>query len=209
MTPGANQGATPPSRRGTWWRRVLLFLAAIVVVFYIATCIRIVTQSKQDEARPADAIIVFGAAEYAGRPSPVFRARLDHAFDLYDRKLAPVVIVSGGAGGDPKFNEGGVGRDYLASKGIGDLHLIAETQADNTSESAERIGVIMRKNGWKSCIAVSDAYHLFRIKRMLERQGIQVYTSPRPQEVPQSKASRAITVMREGLSYLLWTFHIT
>ena len=80
------------------------------------------------EAKPADAIVVLGAAEYAGRPSPVFRARLDHAYELFDKKLAPVVIVSGGSGKDPTFTEGGVGRDYLMSRGIGDRHLIAETR---------------------------------------------------------------------------------
>lgn len=209
MTVGATQDAAPKPRQGRWWRKLLYLLTTVFVVFYVATCIRIIRQSKSDEARPADAIVVFGAAEYAGRPSPVFRARLDHAFELYDRKLAPVVIVSGGSGGDPTFNEGGVGRDYLASKGIGDRHLIAETQADNTSESAERVAVIMRTNGWKSCIAVSDAYHLFRIKKMLARQGIDTYVSPRPQEAQMTKFSRALTVMREGLSYLLWSLHIT
>lgn len=206
MTAVAQQDAT---RRGTWWRRLLCLFATVLVIFYAATCIRIIIQSKHDEARPADAIVVFGAAEYSGRPSPVFRARLDHAFDLYQRKIAPIVIVSGGSGGDPRFNEGGVGRDYLASKGIGDQHLIAETQADDTSESAERIAVIMRTNGWKSCVAVSDPYHLFRIKQMMERQGITTYVSPRPLEVPLSNLSRVTTVMREGLSYMLWTLHVT
>jgi uncharacterized SAM-binding protein YcdF (DUF218 family) len=207
MTADATQDAVPKRQRN-WWRRLLYNLLAAVVVFYVVTCIHIVSQSKQDEARPADAIVVFGAAEYAGRPSPVFRARLDHAFNLYERKLAPVVIVSGGSGGDATYNEGGVGRDYLASKGIGDQHLIAETQADDTSESAERVAVIMRANGWKNCIAVSDLYHLFRIKKMLEGQGIEVYVSPRPQEVPLTKFSRALTVMREGLSYLWWNLHL-
>lgn len=209
MTGGANQEATTRPRRGSWWRQLLYLLAVVLVAFYVTTCVRIILQSKHDEARPADAIVVFGAAEYAGRPSPVFRARLDHAYELYEQKMAPVVIVSGGSGGDPTFNEGGVGRDYLASKGIGDQHLIAETQADNTSESAERVAVIMRKNGWTRCVAVSDAYHLFRIKQMMKRQGIETYTSPRPQEAPLTKFSRVLTIMREGLSYLLWTLHIT
>lgn len=209
MTVVATQDAAQQPRQRSWRRWLLYASLATFAVFYIVSCIRIVQQSKTDEARPADAIVVFGAAEYAGRPSPVFRARLDHALELYDRKMAPVVIISGGSGGDPNFNEGGVGRDYLASKGIGDQHLVAETQADNTSESAERVAVIMRKNGWKSCVAVSDAYHLFRIKRMLARQGIEAYVSPRPEEVPRTKFSRSLTVMREGLSYMSWSLHIT
>ncbi len=190
-------------------KRVALLVVGGLFLFYIVSCIRIVRQASRDEARPADAIVVLGAAEYAGRPSPVFRARLDHAYELFDRKLAPVVIVSGGSGKDPTFTEGGVGRDYLMSKGIGDRHLIAETQGDNTAESSERVAVIMRANGWKTCVAVSDAYHLFRIKKMLGRQGIDAYVSPRPQERTLTKTSRALTVMREALSYMLWTLHIT
>lgn len=209
MMSGAIQDETPRSTKGVWWRRSAQVAAIVLVFFYLATCLRIISQSKHDEARPADAIVVFGAAEYAGRPSPIFRARLDHAFELYQRNLAPVVIVSGGSGGDPKFNEGGVGRDYLAMKGIGDQHLIAETQADNTSQSAERVAVIMRKNGWKSCVAVSDPYHLYRIKKMMANQGVETYVSPRPQEVPLTKFSRVLNVMREGLSYLVWRLHLT
>jgi uncharacterized SAM-binding protein YcdF (DUF218 family) len=190
-------------------KRIVLVVLAALLLFYIISCIRIVQQARHDEARAADAIVVLGAAEYAGRPSPVFRARLDHAYELFDKKLAPVVIVSGGAGKDPTFTEGGVGRDYLMSKGIGDRHLIAETQGDNTAESSKRVAVIMRANGWKSCIAVSDAYHLFRIKKMLGRQGIEAYVSPRPQEKTVTKTSRLLTVMREALSYMLWTLHIT
>jgi len=190
---GVGSAEAAPSRQGLWWRRLLEILAVALVAFYLVTCIRIIRQSNEDEARPADAIVVFGAAEYAGHPSPIFRARLDHAFDLYERKLARVVIVSGGSGGDPTFNEGGVGRDYLASRGIPDQHLIAETQAGNTSESAERVAVIMRTNGWSSCDAVSDPYHLFRIKKMMASQGIVAYVSPRPQEAPLTKLSRLVT----------------
>jgi uncharacterized SAM-binding protein YcdF (DUF218 family) len=95
------------------------------------------------------------------------------------------------------------------SKGIGDRHLIAETQGDNTSESSERVAVIMRANGWHTAVAVSDGYHLFRIKRMMARQGMKAYASPRAQDIKVSTGSKILTVMREALSYMLWTFHIT
>jgi uncharacterized SAM-binding protein YcdF (DUF218 family) len=197
--------AREPSR----FRRIVYFAFAGLLLFYGISCIRIARQSEKDEAQPADVIVVFGAAEYAGRPSPIFRARLDHAYGLFEKKLAPIVIVSGGAGNDPKFTEGGVGRDYLMSKGIGDRHLIAETQGDNTSESSERVAVIMRANGWHTAVAVSDGYHLFRIKRMMARQGMKAYASPRAQDIKVSTGSKILTVMREALSYMLWTFHIT
>lgn len=196
-----------PSGR-PWLRWILCAAAGALLLFYLITCARVVRQARFDEARPADVIVVFGAAEYAGKPSPVFRARLDHAFEIYARKLAPMVIVSGGSGGDPNYTEGGVGRDYLNVRGIGDRHLIAETQADNTAESAERVAVIMRANGMQSCIAVSDPYHLFRIKQIMSRHAITVYTSPRPQ-LTTSRWTRFQTILREALSYALWKLHVT
>ena len=187
-------------------------IAAIVLVVYAGyfawTCSKIVAQAHRDEAQAADAIVVFGAAEYFGRPSPVYRARLDHAFDLYERKLAGVVITTGGSGGETSFTEGEVGRDYLVGRGIGDRHLIAETQGDNSQESAERVATIMDANGMRSCIAVSDPYHLFRIKRLLEAQGRVVYASPRRLEVDPGLGTRALNVARESLSYTLWRLHL-
>jgi uncharacterized SAM-binding protein YcdF (DUF218 family) len=152
--------------------------------------------------------VVFGAAEYFGHPSPVYRARLDHAFDLYVRKLAGVVITTGGSGGETSFTEGSVGRDYLAERGIGDRHLIAETQSENSAESAERTAIIMDANGMRSCIAVSDPYHVFRIKRLLEAQGRVVYASPRRLETSPGLGTQALNVAREALSYTLWRLHL-
>ena len=106
-------------------------------------------QANLDQSRPADAIVVFGAAEYVGRPSPVFRARLDHAYDLFQQGLAPLIITTGGAGNDPKFSEGQVGRDYLAKRGVPDVNLIAETQGGDTEQSARRVAVIMEANDLK------------------------------------------------------------
>ena len=82
--------------------------------------------------------------------------------------------------------------------------LIAETQASDTAESAERVAVIMRTNHMNSCIAVSDAYHVFRIRKMLEHEGLQVYLAPRPDSRPKSVVQRAIAITKESASYLLW-----
>jgi len=163
-----------------WRRRIVWLVLAVIAAYYVVICFEIVRQSRRDEARPADVIVVFGAAEYSGHPSPVFRARLDHAIALYSQGIAPYLITTGGAGGDPQFSEGGVGRDYLESKGIGERHLIAETLGENTAESAERVAVIMRVNNMHTCVVVSDPYHLYRVKRLMQRQGMIAYTSPRP-----------------------------
>src|SRR5438309_3897997 len=122
--------------------RLLQILAAVALflsLFLVITSLRIVREAGKQELHPADAIVVFGAAEYAGHPSPVLKARLDHALDLFDRGLAPVVITTGGAGLDPVYSEGGVGREYLAKHGIPDVNLIGETQSSDTAESADRV----------------------------------------------------------------------
>ncbi len=193
-------------RRWPWMVATALLFAYIY--FFAVTCSRIAVQAERDEARPADAIVVFGAAEYFGKPSPVYRARLDHAYELFVQGLAPVVITTGGSGGEERFTEGSVGRDYLAERGIKDANLIAETQSGNSAESAERIGHIMDTNNMRSCIAVSDPYHEYRIKRLLQAQGRVVYTSPRRTESDPGLAERHMRIVREALSYTLWRLHI-
>jgi uncharacterized SAM-binding protein YcdF (DUF218 family) len=184
-------------------------MAAVgVAVFLTITSIQIVREAGLQEVRPADAIVVFGAAEYAGRPSPVYRARLDHAYDLFERGAAPVVITTGGAAADPTFSEGGVGHDYLMHRGVPEAKLIAETQGTDTASSAARVAVIMRTNRMRSCIAVSDAYHVFRIRKLLESEGVQVYVAPRPDSRPHSWWQRIVAVVREAASYLAWQLHL-
>lgn len=166
-------------------------------------------EANIDETRTADAIVVFGAAEYVGRPSPVYRARLEHAYELFERGLAPLIITTGGSGKDPKFSEGQVGRDYLAKLGVPDVNLIAETQADDTDQSVRRVAVILEANELKTVLLVSDAYHLYRAKRMMERQGITVYVSPRPDSIPKTAWGRWESALREAFSYTLYRLHMT
>jgi len=165
-------------------------------------------EAGADEEHAADAIVVFGAAEYVGRPSPVYRARLDHAYELFKRGLAPVIITTGGAGKDPRYSEGQVGRDYLEQRGVPDVNLIAETQGDNTDESTQRVANIMRTNGMHSALLVSDAYHLYRAKQMMIREGVQVYTSPRPGSIPKTRFERWMAALRESFSYMLYRAHV-
>lgn len=178
--------------------------ALVALAVFSSIFVTILTDSSKQELHPADAIIVFGAAQYDGRPSPVFKARLDHANQLFRQGLAPVVITTGGSAADPKFSEGGVGHDYLMRKGIPESALIAETQANDTAESAERVAAIMRKNHMRSCLAVSDAYHMFRIRRLLMHQGLQVFLAPRADSRPKSWWWSAEALMKESASYLLW-----
>jgi len=183
---------------------LVVLAIACLMAWFGTVCVHILRQARSDESRPAAAIVVFGAAEYAGRPSPIYRARLDHAYALFREGLAPVVITTGGSGRDPTFTEGGVGRDYLRSLGVPDRDLIAETQSSDTEQSAQRVAVIMRTNGLRNCLAVSDAYHVFRVKQMLEGEGVTAYAAPRPGSLPHSFWERSFLVGREAVSYMLW-----
>ncbi len=198
----------PSNHEKSFWLRpvplVFLALAGALLLFLGVTGSRIVGAASESPAAKADAIVIFGAAQYAGHPSPVYKARLDHGYELFEEGMALMVITTGGAGQDPEFSEGGVGRDYLLRRGVPEKSLIAETQGSDTAQSAERVGNIMRVNGMHRCIAVSDAYHVFRIRALLEREGVEVEVAPRPESRPHSLRERFWAVMREAASYLAW-----
>lgn len=202
------EDSNPSNPKKSFWLRPLwLFLLAVagaLALFLGVTGSRIVAAAGESAAGKTDVIVVFGAAQYAGHPSPVYRARLDHGFELFEKGMAPVVITTGGAGQDPDFSEGGVGRDYLLRRGVPERALIAETQGSDTAQSATRVANIMRVNGMHRCIAVSDAYHVFRIRALLEREGVEVEVAPRPESRPRSLWERFWAVMREATSYLVW-----
>src|ERR1700693_3141824 len=165
-------------------------------------------QSVLDEARPADAIIVLGAAEYRGKPSPVLEARLNHALYLYLKGMAPRIITTGGAGGDPVFTEGSVGRAYLSERGVPPEAIVVEREAESTAQSVAAVAEIMRRMNLKSAIVVSDGYHIFRVKKMLESSGLKVYGSPRP-SVPPGGWRERWQYLRQAIGYLLWKVGIT
>jgi len=158
-----------------------------------------------DEARPADAIVVFGAAEYNGTPSPVLKARLDHAFDLEERGLAPVVITTGGKGGDPKYTEAGVSADYLIQRGVAKEKILVDDRSESTYESVQAVAGILRKLHGKTCVAVSDGFHLYRIKVFFRDVGVAAYGSPAPgSPIEAVPFDRAMHSWREALSTSLW-----
>jgi len=187
-------------------RTVLLLLLALgvfVFAFLIALTIRIGRQSTRDEARQADVIIVMGAAEYRGHPSPVLKLRLDHAVTLYQRHLAPYIMTTGGPGGDPSFTEGGVGRSYLIDRGVPAESIIVEDAGDTTAYSLSAASEILRRMNLKSCIIVSDGYHLFRVKRIMQNQGFTAYGSPR-EPGDTSVPEQWWQYFRQAIAYGLW-----
>jgi len=184
-------------------RILSVVLPALLGARLLVVAQQIHRQSTIEEARPADVIVVLGAAEYRGRPSPVFKARLDHALDLFRQGQAPRILTTGGAGGDPQFTEGGVGRAYLVSHNVPSEAIIVEPEAESTAQSTAAAAEIMHRMGLASCILVSDGYHIFRARRMLAAQGLKVYGSPRPS--PPSEGLRQWWLyLRQSVGYMLW-----
>jgi uncharacterized SAM-binding protein YcdF (DUF218 family) len=199
-----------PNRRNLALRVVLLLLLALLAGT-AGWCRWVYAQieayANQDQAAPSDAIAVFGAAEYDGRPSPVYRARLNHALSLYRRGIAPLIITLGGNGGD-QYNEGAVGRQYLEGMGVSEQDIIAETESRSTSESASRIAVIARANGLRRLVIVSDGTHLFRIHAICAAEGLDVLTSPRPVVPIEGGSAELERIAHEMLSYTAWRMHL-
>ena len=204
MPEDANSSSPKKTFSTRRWPLILSTVVGALVLFFVFTGARIIGAAGKIPAGKADVIVIFGAAEYAGRPSPVFRARLEHGYELFKQGMAPMVVTTGGAAQDPDFSEGGVGKDYLLRRGIPEGALIAETQGSDTAQSAARVANIMRANGMRSCIAVSDAYHVFRIRALLQHEGVQVELAPRPDSRPRHFLERLIAVVREAASYLAW-----
>jgi uncharacterized SAM-binding protein YcdF (DUF218 family) len=176
---------------------------ALVLYYLLSLSIRIGQQSTQDEATKADVIIVMGAAEYGGHPSPVLRARLDHALYLYNRHMAPLILTTGGPGGDPVFTEADVGRAYLMDRGVPPQAIVTESKGATTMYSISAAAEIMDRMDLESCILVSDGYHIFRAKRMLEARGIRVYGSPRI-EIRQRGWRDWPLYFRQAVGFALW-----
>ena len=185
---------------------LLLVIAALgLEINSIARDIR--RQSTVDEFHPADVILVLGAAEYRGRPSPVLEARLNHALFLYLQHMAPRILTTGGSGGDPTFTEGEVGRAYLSRHGVPSEAILVESEGVSTVHSTAAAAEIMRRMNLKSCIVVSDGYHIYRVKKMLEFQGMNVYGSPRP-AAPRDDWREEWLYVRQAIAYGLWRIGI-
>ncbi len=192
--------------------RRLIAIAILVIGLPLATYLVILAkeiegQSVIDDSQKADIIVVLGAAEYNGRPSPVLKARLDHAFDLYQKGHSNLILTTGGAGGDQQFTEGQVGRDYLVRRGIAAEAIVVEGEGDSTVRSLLAVSEIMRRMNLVSAIVVSDGYHIFRAKRILQHEGMKVYGSPRPYR-QQGTWKEQWLYVRQAVGYLLWRMGI-
>jgi uncharacterized SAM-binding protein YcdF (DUF218 family) len=202
IAPPSNLRRRGPTNRGIFLRRLLALALLVATAWCVWVYQQIAAVASEDDAQPADAIAVFGAAEYSGHPSPVLHARLDHAVELYRKQIAPLVItLGGGSDKDSGNTEGGVGRDYLLANGIPFGSIIAETRSIDTEQQVHRLAAIAHENNLHHIVVVSDATHLFRIRELCRDAGLDVYTSPRPAMGHISNYDLAMRYFHEIVSY--------
>ncbi len=205
--PRTNQSARRTS--GSFFRRLLGLILLVVLLWFGWVYYEINAVANHDEAQTADAIAVFGAAEYSGRPSPVLHARLEHAVRLYQRQIAPLIITLGGGGDKDSGNtEGAVGRDYLLANGVPYDKIIAETHSVDTEQQVERLAAIAESERLQHIVVVSDGTHLFRIRELCRDAGLDVYTSPRPALGHISNLDLFERYLHEILSYTSLRLHL-
>jgi uncharacterized SAM-binding protein YcdF (DUF218 family) len=159
-------------------RRILTIGVLTVLVLWVISAASVLLWGERDEARPAQAIVVLGAAQYAGKPSPVLRARLDHALELWNRHLASLLILTGGIGTGDTTSEAAVGRNYARKRGVPDSAILVENEGRTTSESMRAVAGMLEVRGLQTALLVSDPFHMLRLRILARRFGFIPYTSP-------------------------------
>jgi uncharacterized SAM-binding protein YcdF (DUF218 family) len=178
-------------------RLALAFVAGALLVLAYTTW-RIWDQGNQDDGRPADAIVVLGAAQYNGVPSPIYRARLDHAIDLFEEGLAPALVMTGGKLPGDKTTEAEAGRQYAMSKGVPADAILVEDHGRTTLESLRTVSRMLSERGLHTAVFVSDRTHMLRVLRIAHDEGIDAYGSPtRTSPIDASASERLRATMHE------------
>ena len=172
-------------RAPVWWRRggwrrfigIVTVVSLLAVTYYAVSLFQVWSTGRNQSVSPADAIVVMGAAQYDGRPSPQLQARLDHALALWEFGVAPTVIVTGGNQPGDRFTEAESSRRYLVDKGVPDAAILSEDTGRSSWQSIKAVVEISRSRGIGRLILVSDPFHSLRIKLMVEELGLRATTS--------------------------------
>lgn len=160
--------------------RGALVLAGVAAAAWASSLALVLVASRSPELRSADAILVLGAAQWNGRPSPVLRARLEHALALYEQGLAPTVVLTGGVGEGDTVSEGEVARRYMRDAGVPESALLVERRGLTSAESMGAAAALMRERGLRSALLVSDPFHMLRLEALARRAGIDGLRAPVP-----------------------------
>jgi uncharacterized SAM-binding protein YcdF (DUF218 family) len=186
----------PPGLGNQILRGVLI----TVIVAWSVSAASVLLWGARDRARPSDAIVVLGAAQYVGRPSPVLRARLDHALDLWQRGLAPRLIFTGGTGVGDTTSEAAVSRIYALKHGVPDTAILMENEGRTTRESLAAVSAIMHARQMRTAILVSDPFHMLRLRILSTQYGVDAYTSPtKTSPISANKAQALAYVLSESI----------
>lgn len=180
--------------------RALLLVLGVVALSWVASVFAVISFASRDNARPADAIVVLGAAQYSGRPSPALKARLDHALQLWERNMAQRMIVTGGVGPGDVTSEAAVAQAYVEGEGVPSDSVLLEPRGRTTSESMRAVAEIMESNGMERAVLVSDPFHMFRLWLLAKRYGFEAHTSPtRTSPVNPANERRWGYILRESV----------
>jgi uncharacterized SAM-binding protein YcdF (DUF218 family) len=190
--------------RRRWPRRVLLGVGVVLLValgYYAVTLYQVWSTGNRDEARPVDAIVVLGAAQYDGRPAPVLASRLDHVLELYRAGYADTIVVTGGKQPRDRFTEAAASAKYLQARGVPASAILEETSGRTTYDSLRSAARLLHDKGKQRVLLVSDPYHMLRAEGIAEEVGLTAFTSPtRTSPIKGANAFRRMMKEAAGVS---------
>jgi len=172
-----------------WWRRrprasrIAVGVLAVLALYYVVSLVQVVQAGRTESSEPVDAIVVLGAAQYDGTPSPQLEARLDHVLTLYDEGVAEVVMVTGGKLPEDRFTEAEASRRYLVDRGVPDSAIMMENAGTTTYESLESASVLLLGEGFDEVVLVSDPFHLKRSDLIADGLGLDSHVAAAPDSV--------------------------
>jgi uncharacterized SAM-binding protein YcdF (DUF218 family) len=193
----------------TWTGRLVVRAVGAAVLAFVllvaSTALAIWWTARQDASPRSDAIVVLGSAQYNGVPSSIFEARLEHALELYEDGVAPVIVTVGGKAAGDEFSEAEAGKEYLAEQGVADDDLLAVQEGVDTLESMRAVAAVYDDRGWSTAVLVTDPWHAMRAERMAEDSGMTATSSPTRQgPAVQTRATQFRYILRETAAYLLY-----
>jgi uncharacterized SAM-binding protein YcdF (DUF218 family) len=192
-------------RVGSLVTRLVLALVLAAVLLVAATAGAIWWTARHDDRSTSDAIVVLGSAQYNGVPSSIFEARLEHALDLWNAGVAPVIVTVGGKADGDQFTEAEAGAQYLSQAGVPDGALLPVPEGVDTLESMRSVAAAFDEKGWATAVLVTDPWHAMRTERMAEDAGIEASTSPTRQGPSvYSRTTQVKYILRETAAYLLY-----
>lgn len=201
---------SPPStaRAAAWAPRVVVGAVVVALLLVGGTAFRVWQLGRVDERQPVDMIVVLGAAQYDGEPSPVFRARLQHALELYEEGVAPRIITVGGAAAGDAFTEAQAGEQWLVENGVPGQALLPVDEGRDTYESFEAVAGVAAQRGWETAVLVSDPWHSLRSRTMADDVGLEATTSPTKRgPVVQTRETQLRYIVRETGALIY--YHLT